>query len=92
MENSKNITSNNHSITIENNKKATMTGIVEVLSSTDKAVVLKTDKFMFQLIGENLRVSKLVLEEKVCHVEGDIIKLEYNISVRRKHFLSRLFK
>jgi len=83
--------STNHSITIDNNKRAIITGVVEVISSTDKAVVAKTDTVSFQLSGESLRVSKLDLSEKVCHVEGDIFKLEYNRN-GGKSFVKRLFK
>ena len=73
----------NHCVTIDNNKRATVTGVVEVVLSTDKAVVAKTDTLTFQLLGSGLRVSKLDLVEKVCHVEGEIYKLEYNRSSTR---------
>jgi len=81
----------NHSITIDNNKRAIISGVVEVVSSTDKAVVAKTDTLTFQLLGESLRVSKLDLSEKICHVEGEIYKLEYNRN-GGKGFMKRLFK
>ena len=83
--------SSEHSITIENNKSATITGVVEVVSSTDKAVVARTDTLTFQLLGESLRVSKLDLSAKICHVEGGIYKLEYNRN-HGKGFVKRLFK
>ena len=81
----------NHSITIDNNKRAIITGVVEVLSSTDRAVVARTDALTFQLTGENLRVSKLDLSEKVCHVDGEIFKLEYNRN-GGKSIVKRLYK
>lgn len=84
--------SSNHIVTIENNKKAIITGVVEVVSSTDKSVVAKTDVSLFQISGENLRVSKLVLEEKLCHIDGDIYKLEYNKQIQKKNIFKRLFK
>lgn len=85
------IKGSNHSITIDNNKRAVITGVVEVVSSTDKSVVARTDAITFQLLGEGLRVSKLDLTEKVCHVEGEIYKLDYNRS-SGKSFVKRLFK
>ena len=81
----------NHSVVIDNNKRAVVTGVIEVISSTDKAVVAKTDSVVFELLGANLRVSKLDLAEKVCHVEGEIYKLEYNRN-SGKSFFKRLFK
>ena len=81
----------NHSITIDNNKNAVITGVVEVVSSTDRAVVARTDTISFQLLGESLRVSKLDLGDKICHVEGSIYKLEYNRN-GGKGLMKRLFK
>lgn len=82
----------NHNVMIDNNKKAVITGVIEVISSTEKAVVAKTHEHTFQIVGDNLRVSKLVLEEKLLHVEGDIVKLEYSKTMQKKNLLKRLFK
>ena len=81
----------NHSITIDNNKRAIMSGVVEVVSSTDRAVVARTDTLTFQLLGDGLRVSKLDLADKICHVDGEIYKLEYSRN-GGKGFIKRLFK
>ena len=89
--NLKNIKNENHSVVIDNNKRAIITGVVEVISSTDKAVVARTDSTTFQILGEELRVNKLDLVEKVCHVEGIINKLEYN-KTTSKGFFKRIFK
>lgn len=91
MERDKVISQSNHSITIDNNKRAIISGVVEVVSSTDKAVVARTDLLTFQLLGEGLRVSKLDLSEKVCNIEGNIYKLEYNRN-NAKRFLKGIFK
>ena len=92
MEKERTIREQNHILTLDNNKKAIMTGVVEVVSSSDRAVVARTDTVTFQLSGENLRVSKLVPEEKLCQVDGDIYKLEYNKSIRGKNLFKRIFK
>lgn len=81
----------NHLVTVDNNKKAIITGVVEVVSSTDKAVVAKTSSCLFQLSGEGLRVSKLDLESAILHVEGTINRLEYNKNIAKGIF-KRLFK
>ena len=92
MEKEQNISrATNHSITIDNNKRAVISGVVEVISSTDKAVVARTESITFQLLGEGLRVSKLDLAEKICNVEGEIYKLDYN-KANGKNFMKRLFK
>ncbi|MBQ9790708.1 MAG: YabP/YqfC family sporulation protein [Clostridia bacterium] len=92
MEKERTIRESNHILTLDNNKKAIITGVVEVMSSTDKAVVARTDTVTFQISGGNLRVSKLVPEEKLCQVDGDICKLEYNKSNHGKNFFKRIFK
>jgi len=92
MENVKTSRNLNHAITINNNKKAEITGVVEVISSTDKCVIARTSETMFQITGNNLRVSKLVLEDSICNVEGEIYKLEYNKDLKKKNLFKRLFK
>lgn len=84
-------TSQNHMVTIDNNKKAIITGIVEVVSSTDRAVVAKTSTSLFQISGVGLRVSKLDLESAILHIDGEINKLEYNKNIAKGLF-KRLFK
>ena len=90
MENT-NLNKSNHSVTIDNNKRAIISGVVEVISSTDKSVVARTDTLTFQVLGDSLRVSKLDLSEKVCHIEGNILKLDYNRN-NGKGFMKRIFK
>ena len=92
MENVKTSRNLNHAITINNNKKAEITGVVEVISSTDKCVIARTSETMFQITGNNLRVSKLLLEDSICNVEGEIYKLEYNKDLKKKNLFKRLFK
>jgi len=92
MEKERIINNEKHIFTLENNKRAIVTGVVEVVSSTDKAVVARTDVVTFQISGEGLRVAKLVPEEKLCQIEGEIYKLEYHKSVQGKNFFKRIFK
>ena len=92
MEKERIINNEKHIFTLENNKRAIVTGVVEVVSSTDKAVVARTDAVTFQISGEGLRVAKLVPEEKLCQIEGEIYKLEYHKSVQGKNFFKRIFK
>ena len=92
MEKERTMRESNHILTLDNNERAIITGVVEVVSSTDKAVVARTDTVTFQLSGQNLRVSKLLPEEKLCQVDGDIYKLEYNKSMQGKNFFKRIFK
>ncbi len=81
-----------HILTLDNNRKAIVTGVVEVISSTDKAIVARTETSTFQLSGDALRVSKLIPEEKLCEIDGNIQKLEYRVKTNTKSLLKRIFK
>ena len=82
----------NHIVTIENKKKIMLTGIIEVLSATDKTVVTKTRENTIHIIGESLRVSKLSLEEGVLIIEGLISNFKYLESIAGKGIIKRIFK
>ena len=82
----------NHVITIDNRKKMMLTGIVEVVSATEKTIVAKlTDKTIY-ILGADLRVSKLNLEETLLIVEGMIDSFKYAEISSSKGFFKRVFK
>lgn len=82
----------NHMVTIENRKRMMLTGIVEVVSATDKAIVAKTADKQVNISGLELRVNKLNLEEGLLIVDGEINDLKYNTLSGGKSFFKRLFK
>ncbi len=85
-----------HSILIENREKITITGVQDVDSFDESAVILLTDMGFITLHGEDLHINKLNLEEGQLIVEGDIIALQYSESesIRGKGsgFLGKLFR
>ena len=82
----------NHVVTIDNRKKIMLTGIVEVVSSTDKTVVAKTQSHLININGQGLRIEKLNLEENVLIVEGEINEFKYLIKNKTKSIFKRLIK
>lgn len=80
----------NHVVTIDNRKKIMITGIVEVVSSTDKTVVTKTQTHTITINGESLRIGKLNLEENVLIVEGEINEFKYIVKNKPKNLLKRM--
>ena len=82
----------NHVINIDNRKKIMLTGIVEVVSSTDKSVIARTQTNLININGEGLRIAKLNLEENVLIVEGEIIEFKYVVKNKSKSFFKRLIK
>lgn len=82
----------NHVVTIDNRKKIMMTGIIEVVSATDKAIVAKNTEKTINILGCDLRVSKLNLEEGVLIVEGVIDLFKYVEINSSKGVFKRIFK
>ena len=82
----------NHVVTIENRKKIMLTGIIEVISSTDKTVIAKTQTHLIYINGEILRIGKLNLEDNVLIVDGEINDLRYVVKNKSKNFFKRLIK
>ena len=82
----------NHTIMVDNRKKIMLTGIIEVVSSTDKSVITKTETHLINVNGEGLRISKLNLEENVLILEGEINEFKYVIKNKSKNIFKRLIK
>ena len=87
MSENKNIS---NTITLENRKRIMVTGITEVVSQVDKAVVAKTADSLINISGSELRVTKLNLEEGVLVVDGKIDSFKY--CETQKGFFKRVFK
>ena len=81
----------NHTVSIDNRKKLMVTGIIEVVSSTDKSVIAKTQTHLININGDSLRIGKLNLEENVLIVEGTIDEFKYIIKSKSKNFFKRMF-
>lgn len=81
---------NSNTITLENRKRIMVTGITEVVSQIDKAVVAKTADSLLNISGSELRVTKLNLEEGVLVVDGKIDSFKY--CEAQKSFFKRVFK
>lgn len=82
----------NQTLTLENRKRIMLTGVNEVVSQIDKAVVLKSAGVLATISGQELRVVKLNLEEGVLIVEGKIDGFKYADNNQSKGFFKRIFK
>lgn len=83
-----------HAITLENRKRAGITGVSDVLSFNEQEVVLITEGGDITLIGEGLHIARLNLEDGQLVVEGDIAGIEYGTppQQRRGGILARIFR
>lgn len=83
-----------HELTLTGRSRAVISGVEEVDSFNEQMVVLLTSSGMLTLLGDELHVSRLNLEEGQLLVEGKLAALEYddNIKSGRRGFFSRLVK
>ena len=79
-----------HSLTLDARKKLTMTGVTEVVSFDDAAVVLRTALGMLTVQGANLRLKTLSTDGGQMAVTGEIGLLSYE-EPRSGGWLRRLF-
>ena len=73
-----------HALNMENREKAAVTGVSEVLAFDETQVTLLTDVGEMTVLGENLHVTRLMLEEGQLTVEGRIDALSYAEHTQRR--------
>ena len=66
-----------HKLTLNERKNLTMTGVTEVLSFDETAVVLKTSLGLLTVQGQSLKLKTLSLEGGQVAVDGHISALVY---------------
>ncbi len=93
----KNITSPNiiQNIVLENRKKLSVSGVLDVLSFDDQVIIIETELGLLTIKGENLRINKLSIDSSEVIVEGEISNLTYSdAETERKGsgLLGKLFK
>ena len=79
----------NHLLTLDNRRKAMLTGVNEVLGFDENQVSLMTENGEITLTGEGLHVTKLMLEEGQLAVEGKIDGVFYTQKSRRRGLFRR---
>ena len=83
---------NNHILTIFAREKLEVTSAEEILSSTDKEVFVKLETDILQILGEGLKINKLVSENKALCVTGKINGLNYISKMAKKSLFKKVFK
>jgi len=66
-----------HKLTLNERKNLTMTGVTEVMSFDETAVVLKTSRGLLTVHGQGLKLKTLSLEGGQVAVDGDVSALVY---------------
>ena len=80
----------NHMLTLDNRRRASLTGVSEVLGFDENQVNLRTENGEVTIAGEGLHVTKLMLDEGQLAVEGKIDGVVYSAQRgRRRSLFSR---
>ena len=87
-----NLVVKNNIINLYNREKLDITGVTEVVSSTEKEIITKVQNVVLVIFGSDLRVVKLVPEDTFLSVSGKIDGLKYETKFNKKSFMSKVFK
>ena len=79
-------------VNIYNRERIDVSGVIEVLSSTDREINVRLEKSFMQIVGEKLTITKLVPEQKLFTVNGKINGLSYSGEHSKKSFFGKVFK
>lgn len=78
-----------HKLTLDERKKLTMTGVTEVVSFDDTAVVLHTALGTLEVQGQQLKLKTLSLDGGQVAVEGHISALYYEEPREKRKWFAR---
>lgn len=81
-----------HKLTLNERKALTMSGVTEVVSFDDTAVVLRTSLGLLEVQGQQLALKTLSLDGGQVAVDGHISALYYEEPRPAGGFWGRLFK
>lgn len=83
-----------HHVVIEERRRLTVSGVMDVERFDENAIVLSTAKGAMVVEGENLHIEKLSLDGGDLKVEGDIDSITYGEEQAAGHggFFSRLLR
>lgn len=81
-------------ISLENRKKLTLTGVIEVIGFSDKEINLNTKLGNLNVKGENLKIDKLDVQNGDVIIRGTIDSVVYSnksIKKNKPNIIKRIF-
>lgn len=81
-----------HKLTLNERNALSVSGVSEVISFDDSAVVVRTGMGLLTVHGQQLQLKNLSLEGGVVAVEGNVAALIYEEPRQERGLLSRLFR
>lgn len=80
-----------HKLTLQQRNSLTMTGVTEVVSFDENAVIVHTDLGTLTVQGQQLQLKTLSVEGGQVAVEGNISSLQYQEPRQKGGWARRLF-
>ena len=80
-----------HKLTLNQRSSLTMTGVTEVVSFDENAVIVNTDLGRLTVQGQQLQLKTLSVEGGQIAVEGNIAALQYEEPRQKGGWVHRLF-
>ena len=82
-----------HNLIIESRKDISITGVSEIDSFDENAVIAMTSYGELSIIGDNLHVNKLNIDSGELSISGNIRAISYSENTASpKSFLAKIFK
>ena len=81
-----------HKLTLNERKNLTMSGVTEVISFDDTAVVLRTGLGVLTVHGQELQLKNLSLDGGQVTVDGTVAALIYEEPRQERGFFGRLLR
>lgn len=78
-----------HTLTLDGRKRARLAGVTAVSCFHDQEVVLETGEGELAILGENLHIEQLSLEDGRLDVTGKISGIEYSDRKERRGLFGR---
>lgn len=82
---------NNQVLTLLDRKNLTITGVEKMLSVKPDLIQLSTNTGNFQIVGENMEMTKLNLDDKIVEITGLVNQMRFLDNIKQPLF-KRIFK
>lgn len=73
-----------HTLMLDGRARAKLTGVTAVSCFNDREIVLETSEGEVALLGENLHIEQLNLDDGQLDVTGEIAGIEYSETAKKK--------
>jgi len=84
---------NNHSIILENRRKAVLTGVREVEHFNESDIIVITHSGALRIRGRGLEVGKISVDTGDMEIAGEITSLHYSDTERSpNNFITKIFR